>query len=251
MKNALADNAPKKLIVVHLIGSHPNYSARYTDKFKLFPTQDNAQEQPVQAQLTQINASSWTKNLRDEYDNSVAYQDWVFNNIFTMLKQDKAESRGLIFLSGHGNEVGHVKDFAGHSPTTQAGYRIPVVLWHNQLALPKGANQDKAIDATQLDDNLRFMIGLQDKTNTAFVLGGQIIISFQVMLSFLIGKIYKKTQPEKPFSGCVLFQAAFLYKSSLKTIKPHVLLTNRAYSTHPPISQLHHTPANRSHVYLA
>ncbi|WP_038308012.1 phosphoethanolamine transferase [Kingella kingae] len=169
VKNALADNAPKKLIVVHLIGSHPNYSARYTDKFKLFPTQDNAQEQPVQAQLTQINASSWTKNLRDEYDNSVAYQDWVFNNIFTMLKQDKAESRGLIFLSDHGNEVGHVKDFAGHSPTTQAGYRIPVVLWHNQLALPKGVNQDKAIDATQLDDNLRFMIGLQDKTNTAFV----------------------------------------------------------------------------------
>ena len=37
-----------------------------------------------------------------------------------------------MYLSDHGQEVGHSKDFAGHSPGTAAGYRIPVLIWRNR-----------------------------------------------------------------------------------------------------------------------
>lgn len=165
-QDALKDKAHKKLIILHLIGSHPNYSARYTEPFNLFPGQD---EQAISQQLQAAGAGQWTRELRDEYDNSVAYQDWVFSQVFDLLKQDQAAQRGLIFLPDHGNEVGHVKDFAGHSPATEAGYRIPVIMWHNRLPFLKGVNQNSPIDATQLDDNLLFMMGWAHQGETDFI----------------------------------------------------------------------------------
>lgn len=165
IQTALKDPAPKKLIVVHLIGSHPNYSARYPKAFNLFPSNNRQIENQISEQMEKAQVGSWVKHLRNEYDNSIAYQDWIFSQIFHLLKQDNTEERGLIFLSDHGNEVGHVKNFAGHSPTTEAGYHIPIILWHSTQNFPKGV-QTKAVDATQLDNNLLYMMGLRHNTTT-------------------------------------------------------------------------------------
>jgi len=40
--------------------------------------------------------------------------------------------RAWIYLSDHGQEVGHVSDRAGHSPNTASGYRIPAVIWRSR-----------------------------------------------------------------------------------------------------------------------
>lgn len=162
--DALADQAPKKLIIVHLIGSHPNYSARYPDTFALFPGKDPHIENQIAAELAEANAGLWVKQKRNEYDNSIAYQDWIFEQIFTMIQEDKTTWRGLIFLSDHGNEVGHSKDFAGHSPKTEAGYRVLIILWHSQLDLSKGINQENTFDAADLDHNVLHFMGLKRKT---------------------------------------------------------------------------------------
>jgi heptose-I-phosphate ethanolaminephosphotransferase len=39
-----------------------------------------------------------------------------------------------MFLSDHGQEVGHDISHAGHSPGTPAGYRIPALLWRQGAA---------------------------------------------------------------------------------------------------------------------
>lgn len=37
-----------------------------------------------------------------------------------------------MYLSDHGQEVGHVSNRAGHSPMTESGYRIPALVWRNR-----------------------------------------------------------------------------------------------------------------------
>ena len=161
-KAALAHPAPRKLIVVHLIGSHPNYAARYPERFAQFPSHNAQAEAKITQQLNQADASLWVQEQRDDYDNSVLYQDWLFGQILQQVKQNGAENKAVVFVSDHGNEVGHEKDFAGHSPHTQAGYRIPVIMWHNR-AHALGVNQHTRIDAAQLDQNMLFIMGLHNQ----------------------------------------------------------------------------------------
>ena len=107
----------------------------------------------------------WVQEQRDDYDNSVLYQDWLFGQILQQVKQngaENAENKAVVFVSDHGNEVGHEKDFAGHSPHTQAGYRVPVIMWHNR-AHALGVNQHTRIDAAQLDQNMLFIMGLHNQ----------------------------------------------------------------------------------------
>lgn len=157
---ALNDNAAKKLIIVHLIGSHPHYSARYPDDFARFPSQNEAAEHAVLQGLTYAGAGVLVKQQRNAYDNSVLYQDFILNEILTKLQGDKTAVRSLVFVSDHGNEVGHEKDFAGHSPKTEAGYRVPIVMWDSRGHLPTGADLETPIDAAHLDENVLHLMGI-------------------------------------------------------------------------------------------
>ena len=42
-----------------------------------------------------------------------------------------------MYLSDHGQEVGHGGNHAGHSPSTASGYRIPTIIWRNGLSKPQ------------------------------------------------------------------------------------------------------------------
>lgn len=165
-KAALSDAAPRKFIILHLIGSHPNYAARYPESFEIFPSDDAAAEAKVRDGLDRAGAGIWTRYARDKYDNSVVYQDFILENVLNSLKNDTATRRGLVFISDHGNEVGHERDFAGHSPNTRAGYRIPVVLWSDQTGFSAGLDE-RAIDATELGANLLYLMGLGKPVWTA------------------------------------------------------------------------------------
>ncbi|MBH5330357.1 phosphoethanolamine transferase [Eikenella sp. S3360] len=159
---ALEDPAERKLIILHLIGSHPNYSARYPQQYNHFPQQsDSAAEQKITQELDQHHIGSWVRNLRNEYDNSVLYQDHIATSLLDMLKQSHNSGfRSFTFLPDHGNEVGHQIDYAGHSPTTEAGYKIPVILWYDGMK-PQGAIRDKVIDASLLDQYMLLRIAPQ------------------------------------------------------------------------------------------
>ena len=67
-----------------------------------------------------------------------------------------------MYLSDHGQEVGHVKDHAGHSKSTEAGYRIPAFFWQDASAkvLPEGV-ADKPFRADWAAWTVADLLGMQ------------------------------------------------------------------------------------------
>jgi heptose-I-phosphate ethanolaminephosphotransferase len=131
VQTALADGAKRKFIVVHLLGAHPHYRLRYPSGVDAFVQNDLVD--------TQMNAAgrSWRVGmLRKEYDSALHYHDKIVARLLDIVRTGSRQGdegmRAVMYLSDHGQEVGHSADFAGHSRTTPAGYRIPAFIWRNQ-----------------------------------------------------------------------------------------------------------------------
>ncbi|WP_442867218.1 sulfatase-like hydrolase/transferase [Acidovorax sp. NCPPB 3576] len=137
VQEALDDPAERKLIVVHLMGAHPHYRLR-------FPSGDNPFDDhvdAVEAQLAGQGRSAWVRRYRQQYDAALLYQDFVVSETLQLTRAGvrPGEYRAWMYLSDHGQEVGHGSDRAGHSPATASGYRIPAVIWRNEAAQPVSA----------------------------------------------------------------------------------------------------------------
>ncbi len=67
----------------------------------------------------------------DEYDNSVAYNDFVINSIIDTLAQHQGEKSVMIYFSDHGEELYDKRDFAGHAYEKISPYmcQIPFMIW--------------------------------------------------------------------------------------------------------------------------
>lgn len=129
LAQALSAPEERKLIVLHLMGSHLQYGNRYPESFAYF------QGEPPQAYQTSLSSRQHT-NI-NEYDNSVRYTDFVLGEIFKqMTKLPTNHSAGLIFFSDHGEEVYDTTDFKGHGPEsiTRSMFEIPLLIWLNAQA---------------------------------------------------------------------------------------------------------------------
>jgi heptose-I-phosphate ethanolaminephosphotransferase len=118
---ALADPAPKKLIIVHLIGTHFSYEYRYPSEFAVFDSQT--------PQHTLVNNSE-ARDLYDQYDNAVRYNDHVVREIIDAYRAKNAYGF-LMYFSDHGEEVFSAKDFNGrdmYNPTINM-YDVPFIVW--------------------------------------------------------------------------------------------------------------------------
>ena len=158
-KIALDDPDPRKLIILHLIGSHPNYKLRYPEQFSKFNDSSNDE---VEEKLERNEINHLIQLKRNEYDNSILYQDWVVAKLFDLLISTQSDFRSFTFLSDHGNEVGHAKNYAGHSANTEAGYRIPIIIWYDHMPT-KGIVSEKPIDANDLDRYVLHLMGAHDR----------------------------------------------------------------------------------------
>lgn len=134
VQEALDDPAERKLIVVHLMGAHPHYRLRFPSGENPFDDGVDA----VEAQLASQGRSAWVRRFRQEYDAAMLYHDFVVSETLQLARQAgrAGEYRAWMYLSDHGQEVGHGSDRAGHSPGTASGYRIPAVVWRNTAAQP-------------------------------------------------------------------------------------------------------------------
>jgi len=121
---ALADPAPRKLIVVHMLGLHPHYRMRHPDGMAPYA---HAADR-VDARLRSEGRPAWLRELRNDYDSAVRYHDSTVAATLDLSRQASGKQT-WVFLSDHGQEVGHSTDRAGHSATTPDGYRIPLMLW--------------------------------------------------------------------------------------------------------------------------
>jgi heptose-I-phosphate ethanolaminephosphotransferase len=128
MQEALDDtSAERKLIVVHLMGAHPHYSLRFPPDANPFDDSVDA----VETGLVKNGRSAWVRHYRHEYDAALLYHDFVVSELLQQTRSagSPQEPRAWMYLSDHGQEVGHGSDRAGHSPATASGYRIPTVIW--------------------------------------------------------------------------------------------------------------------------
>jgi len=158
-KIALNDPEPRKFIILHLIGSHPNYKMRYPEQFSKFSDSSNDE---VEEKLEKNEISHLIQLKRNEYDNSILYQDWIVSKLFDLLTSTQSDFRSFTFLSDHGNEVGHDQNYAGHSASTEAGYRVPIVIWYDQMPT-KGIRSERPIDAGDLDRYILHLMGGHDR----------------------------------------------------------------------------------------
>ncbi len=138
LHEALADSSRDKFIVVHMLGAHPHYALRYPSGDTPF---DDAPDSVDQAMIAQ-QRPWWLRQKRAEYDAAILYHDGVVSRTLdeTRKHQDPGEYSAWIYLSDHGQEVGHEIDRAGHSAQTSAGYRIPTLIWQSQPRQPLPAD---------------------------------------------------------------------------------------------------------------
>lgn len=164
---ALADPAPKKLIVVHLLGAHPTYEMRYPDEFARF---DGAQD-GVAAALKAAGRSFWVRAQRDEYDNAVLYGDYVLSEIIQRAgTATTGKPAALLYSSDHGQEVGHFRDHAGQSPVENSGYEIPMMLWESPVGAVAGNARKSQLQGRpyQTDHLDHTVLGLLKVTSTYY-----------------------------------------------------------------------------------
>ncbi|WPN49801.1 MULTISPECIES: phosphoethanolamine transferase CptA [unclassified Pseudomonas] len=119
---ALADAAPRKLIVVHLLGTHMSYQYRYPSSFDKFTDRTGVPAGVRDDQVPTYNS----------YDNAVLYNDFVVSSLIK--DYAKSDPNGfLLYLSDHGEDVfdsvGHSTLGRNESKPTAPMYTIPFITW--------------------------------------------------------------------------------------------------------------------------
>lgn len=138
LETALAHEAPKKLIVVHMLGTHPDYRRRAPSDAQRFDSGDE-----VDAMMVRDGRPLWLRETRQTYDSAMRYHDSVITDTVRLTRKH-APANGeaaWMYISDHGQEVGHSANRAGHSAATEAGYRIPALAWRSSAPFPADANK--------------------------------------------------------------------------------------------------------------
>lgn len=132
LKAALSDPAPRKLVVVHLLGAHHHYHLRFPAGEDVFEGAEDAVSCHMRAQDRPV----WLRAQRNDYDAALRHQEGVVADTLDLTATLASGPATWIYKSDHGQEVGHTMRHAGHSPRTASGYRIPLLLWRSPTQGP-------------------------------------------------------------------------------------------------------------------
>jgi len=118
-----SENNKDKIVFIHLVGSHTEYSERYPKEYSYF---DN-KIIPIPYDK---GFSNNQKKIIDEYDNSVRYNDHIIATIIELVKA-QCEYSWVLYFSDHGEEVFEYRDMFGHQGMNFSKYMcdIPFILW--------------------------------------------------------------------------------------------------------------------------
>jgi len=146
----LSDKYQKKIIFIHLMGSHSLYSKRYPEKFNYYKPD------------TESNSNLYKSNMIKTYDNSIVYNDFIINTLITQLKLTNNNSV-LLYFSDHGEEVYDTINFDGHSEEvgTKSMYEIPFIVWMSEKMknkLPIDLYENNLLSRKIINDNLIYSI---------------------------------------------------------------------------------------------
>jgi glucan phosphoethanolaminetransferase (alkaline phosphatase superfamily) len=124
---ALADPSPKKLIVLHTLGSHWNYSHRHPASFDKWKPSLYGVDKPVYTDIT------IKPKLNNSYDNAILYTDWFLAQVIARLKDAKDQTTSMLYVADHGQTLYDNKcDLAFHGHNTQYEFHVPAFMWYSE-----------------------------------------------------------------------------------------------------------------------
>jgi glucan phosphoethanolaminetransferase (alkaline phosphatase superfamily) len=125
LKNAINDPAPKKLIVLHTLGSHWNYSHRYPKNFDKWQPSLFGVNNPVYTDL------KIKPQLNNSYDNSILYTDWFLSQVIGSLKASN-QLTSMLYVADHGQTLyDGTCNLAFHGHNTQFEFHVPALMWYS------------------------------------------------------------------------------------------------------------------------
>lgn len=125
LQHAIADPAPKKLIVLHTLGNHWNYSQRYPKDFDKWQPSLFGVDKPVYTDL------KIKPQLNNSYDNSILYTDWFLSQVIQQLK-DTQQLTSMVYVADHGQTLyDGACTLAFHGHNTQYEFHIPAMVWYS------------------------------------------------------------------------------------------------------------------------
>lgn len=120
LKKIFCDDAPKKFIIIQLLGNHWEYSKTFPPEFARFkdmPPDSNADQQK-------------NADIINAYDNSLCHTDKVLAEIIATVEQTK-KNAFVLYLPDHGEALYEEDNFVGHTNLfpTASTVEIPMLLW--------------------------------------------------------------------------------------------------------------------------
>ncbi|MEK8051680.1 phosphoethanolamine transferase [Ideonella sp. DXS22W] len=143
LKEILSRPEPRKLIVLHTLGSHLHYAHRYPPEFEHFVPALASSDRP------DIWHDRHTPALINAYDNSVRYTDWFLDAVIAEL-QGTGLSATLMFVADHGEALfdGQCRR-AGHGFAAEVNYRVPMFFWLSDAWQAANPQRTRALRANR------------------------------------------------------------------------------------------------------
>ncbi len=125
LKHALHDPAPKKLVVLHTLGSHWNYSHRYPKQFDKWLPSLFGIDKPVYTDIR------FKEQMNNSYDSSILYTDWFLAQVIDALKETQ-QPASMLYVADHGQTLfDNACRLVFHGHNTQYEFHIPAFAWYS------------------------------------------------------------------------------------------------------------------------
>ena len=126
LEAVLNEPCDKKFIVLHVQGSHYDYSVRYPDQFDIFKPSNKTIK-------TLSNDYKKKEIIINSYDNSIIYSDYILDSIISIIKSKPVLS-SLLYISDHGENLfdddRHLSQHAYPEPSKYMAH-IPFFVWYS------------------------------------------------------------------------------------------------------------------------
>lgn len=145
------DTIEKRFVLFHLMGSHPDFKKRYPKKYDIFKSVDYM-------------GNATTAGIKSNYDNSLLYNDFVLNEIFTHYQNKDVVA---IYLSDHGLDVFQSDTtYAGHAKnnklSVENAIKIPFIIYMSPVFQKKHSDLAQRIRGSVynsfMTDDIIYMI---------------------------------------------------------------------------------------------
>jgi len=127
LRAAVSDPAQKKLVVLHTLGNHWNYSHRHPREFDMWRPSLYGIANPAYSDR------SIKEQMNNSYDNSILYTDWFLSEVIGTLKASK-QLAAMMYVSDHGQTLYDGScPLAFHGHNTQFEFHVPALVWYSDM----------------------------------------------------------------------------------------------------------------------